>query len=303
MRSSISSRRRPRPGASGAFFLPVRLPYEVAPLFRAWLDEHFPDRADKVMNIIRSMRGGRDNDPNWFTRMQGSGPWAELLRDALRDRGEEARAEPGQAQAPDGPVRAAAGAAAAAALAPPRAGEGDREGGGGVCSLQYPSTSFAWSPPQLDGEDSGRARQLVVPILLAQRGLEQLAGRGVRAGCRRTGSRPAATIWRRGRRDGRGSAAGVTSEPALRTTSSSGRSSHLGCLTPTAAASATPGQPTAAFSRSIELIHSPPDLITSLERSVICSMPSGWRTATSPVSNQPSVVDARRPSRPGNIGG
>jgi DNA repair photolyase len=67
-------------GACGTFFLPVRLPFEVAPLFRAWLDEHFPDRADKVMNIIRSMRGGKDNDPNWFTRMQGFGPWAELLR-------------------------------------------------------------------------------------------------------------------------------------------------------------------------------------------------------------------------------
>jgi DNA repair photolyase len=67
-------------GASGTFFLPVRLPFEVAPLFRAWLDEHFPDRADKVMNIIRAMRGGKDNDPNWFTRMQGFGPWAELLR-------------------------------------------------------------------------------------------------------------------------------------------------------------------------------------------------------------------------------
>ncbi|MGZ8418385.1 MAG: PA0069 family radical SAM protein [Allosphingosinicella sp.] len=67
-------------GAEGAFFLPVRLPYEVAPLFRAWLEEHFPDLADKVMNIIRSMRGGKDNDPNWFSRMRGSGPWAELLR-------------------------------------------------------------------------------------------------------------------------------------------------------------------------------------------------------------------------------
>jgi DNA repair photolyase len=73
-------------GAIGAFFLPVRLPYEVAPLFRAWLDEHFPDRADKVMNIIRSMRGGKDNDPNWFTRMQGSGPWAELLRARFESR-------------------------------------------------------------------------------------------------------------------------------------------------------------------------------------------------------------------------
>ena len=67
-------------GAKAAFFLPVRLPFEVAPLFRAWLDEHFPDRAQKVMNIIREIRGGRDNDPNWFTRMQGFGPWAELMR-------------------------------------------------------------------------------------------------------------------------------------------------------------------------------------------------------------------------------
>ncbi|GAO38345.1 hypothetical protein SCH01S_14_00090 [Sphingomonas changbaiensis NBRC 104936] len=67
-------------GARAAFFLPVRLPYEVAPLFRAWLDEHFPDRAAKVMSIIQSIRGGRDNDPNFYTRMQGQGPWADLLR-------------------------------------------------------------------------------------------------------------------------------------------------------------------------------------------------------------------------------
>jgi DNA repair photolyase len=67
-------------GACGAFYLPVRLPHEVAPLFRAWLDEHFADRAGKVMAIIQAMRAGKDNDPNWFTRMQGFGPWAELLR-------------------------------------------------------------------------------------------------------------------------------------------------------------------------------------------------------------------------------
>ena len=67
-------------GASGVFYLPVRLPHEVAPLFRAWLDEHFPDRARKVMATIQSMRGGKDNDSNWFTRMRGSGAWAELLR-------------------------------------------------------------------------------------------------------------------------------------------------------------------------------------------------------------------------------
>ena len=67
-------------GASGRIFIPVRLPWEVAPLFRAWLDAHFPDRAGKVMATIQSLRGGRDNDPDFFTRMQGSGPWADLLR-------------------------------------------------------------------------------------------------------------------------------------------------------------------------------------------------------------------------------
>lgn len=67
-------------GARSCFFIPVRLPHEVAPLFRAWLDTHFPDRADKVMATIRSLRDGRDNDPQFFTRMQGSGPWAELMR-------------------------------------------------------------------------------------------------------------------------------------------------------------------------------------------------------------------------------
>jgi DNA repair photolyase len=70
-------------GARGVFFLPVRLPHEVAPLFRAWLEEHFPDRASKVMNTIHSMRGGKDNDPNWFSRLRGSGPWAELMRTRL----------------------------------------------------------------------------------------------------------------------------------------------------------------------------------------------------------------------------
>jgi len=72
--------RAARAGARAAFFLPVRLPYEVAPLFRAWLHEYFPDRAGKVMATIQSLRGDRDNDPNFFTRMHGQGPWAELLR-------------------------------------------------------------------------------------------------------------------------------------------------------------------------------------------------------------------------------
>jgi DNA repair photolyase len=67
-------------GARRAFFIPVRLPHEVAPLFRAWLETHYPDRAGKVMAIVQSLRGGRDNDPDFFTRMQGQGPWADLLR-------------------------------------------------------------------------------------------------------------------------------------------------------------------------------------------------------------------------------
>lgn len=67
-------------GARDAFFIPVRLPHEVAPLFRAWLDAHYPDRAAKVMNIIRDIRGGRDNDPSFGSRMRGQGVWAELLR-------------------------------------------------------------------------------------------------------------------------------------------------------------------------------------------------------------------------------
>jgi len=71
-------------GARSAFFLPVRLPHEVSPLFRAWLETHFPDRAGKVMATIQSIRGGRDNDPDFHTRFRGQGPWAELLRTRFR---------------------------------------------------------------------------------------------------------------------------------------------------------------------------------------------------------------------------
>ncbi len=68
-------------GACSASFIPVRLPNEVAPLFRAWLAEYFPDRAEKVMHIIQSVRGGgRDNDPRFGTRMRGQGPWYDLMR-------------------------------------------------------------------------------------------------------------------------------------------------------------------------------------------------------------------------------
>jgi DNA repair photolyase len=58
----------------------LRLPHEVAPLFREWLQTHYPERAGKVMAIVRSVRGGRDNDPDFFSRMKPQGVWAELFR-------------------------------------------------------------------------------------------------------------------------------------------------------------------------------------------------------------------------------
>ncbi len=71
-------------GARTASYIPVRLPHEVAPLFRDWLDAHYPHRAGKVMSTINSIRGGRDNDPAFFSRMKGQGPWAELIATRFR---------------------------------------------------------------------------------------------------------------------------------------------------------------------------------------------------------------------------
>ncbi|WP_294134887.1 PA0069 family radical SAM protein [Sphingobium sp.] len=67
-------------GAREVTYIPVRLPHEVAPLFRAWLAAHYPDRAARVMAIVRELRGGRDNDPNFGSRMRGQGVWADLIR-------------------------------------------------------------------------------------------------------------------------------------------------------------------------------------------------------------------------------
>jgi DNA repair photolyase len=71
-------------GASRAFGIVLRLPWEVSPLFRHWLEQHLPERADRVMARVQEMRGGRDNDPRFGTRMNGVGTWAELLRQRLR---------------------------------------------------------------------------------------------------------------------------------------------------------------------------------------------------------------------------
>lgn len=66
-------------GASQAGYIVLRLPWEVSPLFRQWLQAHFPDRAARVMNRIQDMRGGKDYDADFATRMRGSGVWADLL--------------------------------------------------------------------------------------------------------------------------------------------------------------------------------------------------------------------------------
>ena len=68
-------------GASSAFTTVVRLPWEVNPLFQQWLETHFPDRAARVMARVRDMRGGKDYDATFGTRMRGTGTWARMLRD------------------------------------------------------------------------------------------------------------------------------------------------------------------------------------------------------------------------------
>ena len=71
-------------GVKSASWIMLRLPHEVAPLFREWLDVHYPDRAGKVMSIVQSVREGKDNDPGFFTRMKPLGPWADLFRHRFR---------------------------------------------------------------------------------------------------------------------------------------------------------------------------------------------------------------------------
>ncbi len=71
-------------GARWAGYVLLRLPYEVKDLFREWLAGHYPDRAAHVFSLIREMRGGRDNDPRFGSRMRGTGPYALLLRNRFR---------------------------------------------------------------------------------------------------------------------------------------------------------------------------------------------------------------------------
>ena len=70
-------------GARSVHWTVLRLPWEVNPLFHQWLQQHYPDRAERVMARIRDMRGGRDYDADFRTRMKGEGLWADLIRQRI----------------------------------------------------------------------------------------------------------------------------------------------------------------------------------------------------------------------------
>ncbi len=67
-------------GARGAAFIFMRLPFEIKDLFREWLEENYPDRAGRIMNHIRAMKGGRLNNPDFHERFKGHGEYAHLIR-------------------------------------------------------------------------------------------------------------------------------------------------------------------------------------------------------------------------------
>jgi DNA repair photolyase len=71
-------------GASNAWYTLLRLPHELSPLFRDWLEMHAPGRARHVMSLIRQMRGGKDYDSDFKTRMRGEGEFAKLLQQRYR---------------------------------------------------------------------------------------------------------------------------------------------------------------------------------------------------------------------------
>ncbi len=66
-------------GARSAGYILIRLPLEVKELFTEWLETEYPDRAARVLSLIRQTRGGRLYDPRFGARMRGAGPYAELL--------------------------------------------------------------------------------------------------------------------------------------------------------------------------------------------------------------------------------
>ncbi|GAB3672485.1 PA0069 family radical SAM protein [Salinisphaera aquimarina] len=71
-------------GAESAGYVMLRLPHGIKHLFREWLAEHYPQRAEHVMSLINQMHGGRDYDSAWRTRMTGTGVYAELIARRFR---------------------------------------------------------------------------------------------------------------------------------------------------------------------------------------------------------------------------
>ena len=71
-------------GATDAGYVLLRLPLEVADLFRQWLETHLPDRASHVMSLMRETHGGSESSSDFGRRMRGDGAWAQLLRDRFR---------------------------------------------------------------------------------------------------------------------------------------------------------------------------------------------------------------------------
>jgi DNA repair photolyase len=67
-------------GAQFASYTMIRLPLTVAPIFVAWVEAHFPDRKEKILGRIRSMRNGKLNSAEFGARMRGDGPMAEEIR-------------------------------------------------------------------------------------------------------------------------------------------------------------------------------------------------------------------------------
>ena len=67
-------------GAASAGYTLLRLPHEVAGLFREWLEEHAPEKSARIMSVLYDLRGGRANDANFGSRMKGLGHFADLIR-------------------------------------------------------------------------------------------------------------------------------------------------------------------------------------------------------------------------------
>ena len=71
-------------GATFASYILLRLPWGVKSLFETWLEQHFPERKEKVLNRVRDMRGGKLYDARFAVRGRGEGPWADQLRSLFR---------------------------------------------------------------------------------------------------------------------------------------------------------------------------------------------------------------------------